>query len=165
MDSSGMPANLTTNTPPWNEVLRAYATGDLHPSSFSTRVVLTTDRFEPRTIALHLEGGKRTVQLLPAFICPCGAIAYGGGESSSVIIDDLATSTGASKFIDILVTSMKQLRPELQTALDAHLRTVAGVIHAELMRRLCVQATRWNLPPYAKLGRSRARPAKCCHVA
>lgn len=80
-------------------------------------------------------------------------------------IDDISTVTGVTKFIDILVGTMREARPELLSASDSHLRTIAAEIHATTLRQLCIHATRWNLPPYALLGKTRARPADCWHRA
>jgi hypothetical protein len=120
-----------------------------------------TDRLEPRTVGLVLESGKRSVDLEAAYICPCGAFSL--GHEGAVTIDDLATATGAVRFIDLATIALRGLRSELQAAADPHLRTVATELHGDLQRRLAVHATRWNLPPYATLGRTRARPAKCWH--
>ena len=148
-------------TPPWSEVLRACRDGELDPFVFGARIRLVTNRLEPRTIGLVLESGKRSADLLPAYVCECGAFAL--GHEGGVSIEDLATATGAVRFVDVVLAALRQLRPELKPASDAHLRTVGAEIHADLMRRLCVHATRWNLPPYALLGKTRARPAKCWH--
>lgn len=151
------------STPPWNEVLRAAATDQLHQSVFAFRFKLATDRLEPRTVAVLLVSGLRSTEFEPMFICPCGGIAQ--GRSGQVKIDDVSTSTGAAKFIDSLIGAMRSVRAELKDAADPLLRTVASELHANLLRQLCVHATRWNLPPYARLGRSRARPAECWHRA
>jgi len=126
------------------------------------RIAFITDRHEPRTVRLVLESGKRSFDLPPVYVCPCGALALGGDGTMQV--DDLATTTGAAYFVDLLVGALRSVRPELTTAAEAHLRTVATELHADTVRRLGVHATRWNLPPYALLGRARARPAKCWHV-
>jgi hypothetical protein len=148
-------------TPPWNEVLRACQVGDLDPCVFGAHIRLVTDRLEPRTVGLVLESGKRSADLAPTYVCTCGAIVLGG--EGAIVIEDLATVTGAVRFVDVVLAALRQLRSELRPASEAQLRTVGSEIHADLMRRLCVHATRWNLPPYALLGKTRARPAKCWH--
>lgn len=150
------------NPPPWNEVLRACASRELNPCAFGAHVDLVTDRLEPRTVALILRSGEHSLDLTPAYACPCGAMVL--GREGAAIIDDLATATGAASHVEMLVVALRSLRRELAQASDAVLRTVATEMHAALVCKLCVHVTRWNLPPYDSLGRTRARPAKCWHV-
>lgn len=148
-------------TPPWNEVLRACATGELNQSAFGMRLRLTTDRHEPRTVSLVLSSGRRSVDLDPVYVCTCGGFVL--GTRNAVAIDDVSTTNGATRFVDVLLVAMRRVRPELATAADPLLRTIGGELHAGLLRKLAIHATRWNLPPYALLGRTRARPAECWH--
>lgn len=148
--------------PPWSELLRECAAGNLPPAAFAMKTVLKTDRLEARTVGVTLVGGANSVQLPPVFACPCGLFAV-GEPGAAPMIDDLASPSGAPKVVDLLVAAMRQLRPELRRAPEALLRTVATNRHAQLVEQLAVHATRWNLPPYASMGRSRARPAKCLH--
>lgn len=159
MDSRGM--YRPSPTPPWNEVLRACASGDLNQCAFGMRLRLTTDRHEPRTVGLVLSSGRRSLDLDPVYVCTCGGFVL--GARSAVAIDDVSTANGATRFVDVLLVAMRQVRPELATAADPHLRTIGAELHASLLRRLAIHATRWNLPPYALLGRTRARPAECWH--
>lgn len=163
MDSRDMHSRACPPNPPWNEVLRACASGDLHQCAFGMRLRLRTDRLEPRTVGLVLTSGQRSADLEPVYVCPCGGFALGGRDA--VTIDDVSTVTGATKFVDVVVATMRQLRSELTGATEPHLRTIATELHAGLLRQLCIHATRWNLPPYALLGRTRARPAECRHRA
>jgi len=156
-DGSGMHPIASPVGAPWNEVLRACAAGDLDPCVFGMRVSLHRDRHETRNVGLVLTSGPRSHDLEPAYVCPCGAFAL--GEPGSLLIEDISTATGA----DGLVGSMRKLRVELAPAPASVLRTVAVEIHADLVRRLAVHATRWNIPPFALLGRTRARPAPCVH--
>lgn len=149
--------------PPWNEVLRACATGDLNQCAFGMRLRLVTDRHEPRTVGLVLSSGRRSVDLNPVYVCTCGAFAL--GTRSAVAIDDVSTANGATRFVDVLISAMKQVRAELAPAAEPHLRTIGAELHGGLLRKLAIHATRWNLPPYALLGRTRARPAECWHRA
>jgi hypothetical protein len=125
------------------------------------RVYLRRDRHEPRHLGLVLSSGRRSTDLEPIYICPCGAFALGATEA--VAIDDISTATGAARCVDGLVGSMREIRAELANAPTAALRAVAIEIHADLVRQLVVHATRWNIPPFALLGRTRARPARCIH--
>lgn len=159
MDSAGM--HRSSPTPPWNEVLRACATGDLNQCAFGMRLRLTTDRHEPRTVGLVLSSGRRSVDLDPVYVCTCGALVL--GTRSAVAIDDVSTMNGGARLVDVLLVAMRHVRPELASAADPHLRTIGAELHAGLLRKLAVHATRWNLPPYALLGRTRARPAECWH--
>lgn len=152
---------ISTVGAPWNEVLRSCTTGELDPCAFSMRVCLRRDRHEPRTVGLILNSGRRSVDLEPVYACLCGAFAV--GQPGSLVIDDISTATGAATFVDRLVGSMRQLRVELEHAPTPVLRAVAVEIHADLVRQLAVHATRWNIPPFALLGRTRARPAQCVH--
>ena len=152
---------ISATVPPWNEVLRACTTGELNPCAFGMRVCLRRDRHEPRTVGLILNSGKRSSDLEPVYVCPCGAFAL--GDPGSLVIDDISTTTGAATCVDRLAVSMLQLRVELASAPSPVLRTVAVEIHADLVRQLAVHATRWNIPPFALLGRTRARPAQCVH--
>lgn len=156
-----MDPRSSASSAPWSEVLRACAANELHPCVFGMSVRLGTDRLEPRDVRLVLESAKRSVDLDPVYACPCGAFAL--GTRNAVLVEDIATSTGAAKMTAALAIAMKQARVELNTASEPHLRTVAAELHANLLRRLCIHATRWNLPPYATLGRTRARPAECWH--
>jgi hypothetical protein len=99
--------------------------------------------------------------MAPVHVCLCGAFTL--GQEGAITVADLATATGAIKFVDLVTAALRTLRVELQPAADAHLRTVATELHGDLVCRLAVHATRWNLPPYARLGRTRARPTKCWH--
>ena len=87
------------------------------------------------------------------------------GTREAIAIDDVSTATGATKFVDVLVAAVRRVRTELAVAADPHLRTIASELHANVLRQLCIHSTRWNLPPYALLGRTRARPAECWHRA
>jgi hypothetical protein len=122
---------------------------------------LGTNRLEPRTVLLVLTSGRRSVDFDPVYVCPCGGFVLGTREA--IVIDDVSTATGATKFVDVLVAAMRGVRAELSGATDPHLRTIAAELHASVLRQLCIHATRWNLPPYALLGRTRARPAECWH--
>jgi len=155
-----MPPNVSS-TAPWNEVLRACATGDLHACSFGMRICLRRDRHEPRHVGLVLNSGRRSLDIKPVYVCPCGALVL--GEPNERVIDDISTETGAALCVDGLIGSMRQLRAELAAVAASVLRAVAVEIHADLVRQLAVHATRWNIPPYAVLGRTRARPAECVH--
>jgi|HubBroStandDraft_1064217.scaffolds.fasta_scaffold151553_2 hypothetical protein len=146
---------------PWNEVLRACVAGDLHWCVFGMHVCLKRDRHEPRNVGLVLNSGRRSLDIQPVYICSCGAFVL--GEPSARIIDDISTETGAAVGVDSLAGSMRQLRVELAQVPAPLLRTVAMEIHVDLVRQLAVHATRWNIPPYAVLGRTRARPARCVH--
>lgn len=103
-------------TPPWNEVLRACAAGELNQSAFGIRLRLTTDRHEPRTVGLVLSSGRRSIDLDPMYVCICGAFAL--GKRGAVAIDDVSTANGATRFVDLLVIAMRQVRPELVKAAD-----------------------------------------------
>lgn len=146
---------------PWNEVLRACSSGELHPCVFGMRVCLRRDRHEPRNLGLALNSGRRSVDLKPVYVCTCGAFVL--GEPGTIVIDDISTITGAATCVDGLVGSMREVRVELKDAPTAALRTVAVEVHADLVRQIAIHSTRWNLPPYATLGRTRARPATCVH--
>lgn len=147
--------------PPWNEILRACAAGELHQSAFGLRVMLTTQRLEPRNVAVVISSGRRSTSLGPVYICPCGAFAF--GEREALVVDDFLTANGATKLLDVLLVGIRQLRPELADAATPHLRTIGAELHAQIVMAVAVHATRWNLPPYALLGRTRARPADCWH--
>lgn len=95
MDGGDMHSRTLLPTPPWNEVLRACASGELHPSVFGTRVRLVTDRLEPRVVGIVLESGRRSVDFEPAYICTCGAFAL--GRENGVTVEDLASATGAGQ--------------------------------------------------------------------
>jgi hypothetical protein len=161
VDSDGMHPNVSPSGAPWNEVLRASVSGDLHWCVFGMRVCLKRDRHEPRNVGLALNSGRRSLDIQPVYICPCGAFVL--GEPSERIIDNISTETGAAVCLDSLAGSMRQLRVELAQVAAPLLRTVAMEIHADLVRQLAVHATRWNIPPFALLGRTRARPAECLH--
>lgn len=148
--------------PPWNEVLRSCASRELPVCAFGAHVDLVVDRHEPRAVGLILRSGERSLDLEPAFVCPCGAMAL--GRDGVMTIDDLAGTTGAARYVDVLVSSLRTARTELASVTEPLLRTVATGIHAELLCKLAVHATRWNLPPYDSLGRTRAKPTKCWHV-
>lgn len=163
MGCGDMPSKPSPPLPPWNEVLRACASGDLHQSAVGMRLRLKTDRHEPRTVGVVLISGQRSVDLEPVYVCPCGGLAL--GPRDAIAIDDVSTVTGAAKLVDVLVVAMRQARAELTNAADPLLRTIASELHAGLLRQLCIHATRWNLPPYALLGKTRARPAECWHRA
>jgi hypothetical protein len=114
-------------------------------------------------VGLVLSSGRRSVDLEPVYVCPCGGFALGRREAISIA--DVSTVTGAGKFSDVVVAAMRLVRVELVGASEPQLRTIAAELHGGLLRQLCIHATRWNLPPYALLGRTRARPAECCHQA
>lgn len=161
MDSRSMHPRPCPTNPPWNEVLRACASGEIHQCAFGLQLRLTTDRHEPRTVGLVLSSGRRSVELGSIYVCTCGGFVL--GARSAAAIDDVSTANGATKFVEALLVAMRQVRPELASAADPHLRTVAAELHAGALRKLAIHATRWNLPPYALLGRTRARPAECWH--
>jgi hypothetical protein len=156
-----MPPHPSLPPPPWNEVLRACAAGELHQSAFGFRVVLTTHRLEPRNVGVVLSSGRRSTAVGSVYVCPCGAFVL--GERDSVVVDDLATANGASRFLELLLPSIRELRSELAPAAASHLRTIGAELHAQIVLAVAVHATRWNLPPYALLGRTRARPSECWH--
>jgi len=114
-------------------------------------------------VGLVLSSGQRSADLESVYVCPCGGFALGGRDA--ITIDDVSTVTGTTKFVDVVVAAMRQVRSELTGATDPHLRTIATDLHAGLLRQLCIHATRWNLPPYALLGRTRARPALGLHYS
>lgn len=146
---------------PWNEVLRACASAELHACIFSMHVKITCHRLEPREVSVVLVSGQRSLDLEPVYACPCGGFAQ--GRSGSITVADISTATGAATFVDGLAEIMKTLRVELQGAASLHLRAMATVLHGDLLRQLAIHASRWNLPPYAHLGKTRARPAPCWH--
>ena len=113
------------------------------------RLRLRTHRLEPRTVGLVLSSGQRSADLESVYVCPCGGFALGGRDA--ITIDDVSTVTGTTKFVDVVVAAMRQVRSELTGPTDPHLRTIATDLHAGLLRQLCIHATRWNLPPYAAL--------------
>lgn len=160
MNGRGMRSQPTL-PPPWNEVLRACAAGELHQAAFGLRVMLTTHRLEPRNVGVVLSSGRRSTPLGSVYLCPCGAFVLGARES--VVVDDFTTANGASRLLDVLLGVIRELRPELTDAANAHLRTIGSELHAQIVLAVAVHATRWNLPPYALLGRTRARPAECWH--
>jgi hypothetical protein len=99
-------------------VLRACASGDLHPSVFGVRVRLVTDRLEPRVVGLVLQSEKRSVDLEPAYVCSCGAFALAG--EGAVTVDDLATTTGAVRFIDVVTIGSPSESPLIARVLRCH---------------------------------------------
>lgn len=140
--------------PPWNEVLRACSSRELHPCAFGAHVDLVTDRLEPRQVGLTLRSGERSLDLAPAYACPCGALVL--GREGSVDIDDLATTTGVATHVEVLMKAMRTLRSELAKAPDGALRTIATEIHFSLLCKLGVHVTRRNLPPTTRSADPRA---------
>ena len=149
--------------PPWSELLRACSAGRLDQSAFGIHVKLVARKSDPRQVTLALRSGHKTLALPDAYLCPCGAFAL--GVQDDLKIDDLSTLTGGRRATEVLLDGMRQLRPVLSTAPDAMLRTVGNLLHADMVRQLVVHACKWNLPPFALLGRSRAPAAACWHRA
>jgi hypothetical protein len=147
--------------PPWSELLRACSAGKLNQCLFGMQMKLKARKEDPRTVDLMLLSGNESLHLPSAFVCLCGAFLL--GARSEIAIDDLATSTGARRAAELLCGAMRKLRPTLENAPDAMLRTVAGQLHADLVKQLAVHACKWNLPPYSLLGRSHAKPSECWH--
>lgn len=147
--------------PPWSEVLRAISDKRISQCCVGMHLKVKVHRLDPRHAEMSLLGGNDSTPLPNAYVCICGAITL--GASGAIEVDDIATATGAVRTIELLLRAIRQLRPALAVAPDALLRTVANQIHADMTRQLAIQALKWNLPPYALLGRVRARPAECWH--
>jgi hypothetical protein len=154
-------ASNTYSNIPWSEVIRACAAGEIHQCAFGMRIILKRDRHEPRNLGLEINSGRRTIDIDPVYVCTCGAFVL--GTRDQVIIDDIASITGAANFVDRLVPRMREVREELKESPPNPMHAIAIEIHADLVRQVLIHATRWNLPPFQLLGRTRARPAKCVH--
>ena len=58
-------------------------------------------------MGLILSSGRRSADLEPVYVCPCGGFALGG--RSTVTIDDVSTVTGETKFVDVVVAAMRHI--------------------------------------------------------
>jgi hypothetical protein len=161
MEILRMTSKTPPSTPPWNEVLRACTVLELHRAAFSMTLKLMVDRHEPREVLVTLVSGHQSVALEPVHVCTCSAFVY--GRRARVVVDDVSTVTGAARMVDVLVGHMRAVRPELGDAPERLLRPIATTLHGTLVTKVAAEACSWNLPPYAVLGKTRARPEQCWH--
>jgi hypothetical protein len=163
MGHSGEMSHLD-DIPPWAELLRAVAAKRIDQCCVGMKVKLIINRLEPRQAALSLLAGDDSIQLPGGYLCPCGAFVL--GAPGQMVVDDITTSTGSVRTVGLLIASMRQIRPALVSAPDALLRTIAVQLYGDMARQLAIQTLKWNLVPYALLGKARARPpAECWHRA